>query len=385
MKLLILLICIAFVACNVFQHKLNFVESKRRKLVRLGQWASYKKMQSQLRMAAKHQVLANVPQSTYYDDYEYIANATLGTPPQQFALVLDTGTSNFWVSDNSCTPCSKKHVFDSSKSSTYKTANKMFSVTYSSGLVSGIIGQDAFSFSADQKIVVPNVHFGQAQHISQDFEYDQAADGMLGLSFPNQAIVGIDSPLNVAIKTSLFDAPLFTIYLQQQHLGQNGVVTYGAVDTMNCGKAVGYTKLSSPSFWQFKLDSITTGTGGGSQQKSEAISDTLTSMIGGPRAIVSSIAQQLGAVYDELQDIYKIRCDAKIPDTIFVIGGIKYRLGANTIIDNFEDEVCTLNLFGFDFSGGGATWVLGTPFIKSYCHVYNFHSKTIGFAAPRVN
>ncbi|EPB74054.1 hypothetical protein ANCCEY_06841 [Ancylostoma ceylanicum] len=37
-----------------------------------------------------------------YYDLEYLGNVTIGTPDQTFQMVLDTGSSNFWIPDYTC-------------------------------------------------------------------------------------------------------------------------------------------------------------------------------------------------------------------------------------------------------------------------------------------
>lgn len=56
-----------------------------------------------------------------YMNAQYFIQASVGTPPQEFTVVPDTGSSNLWLYSSKChaIPCFYHPKFDASKSSTY--------------------------------------------------------------------------------------------------------------------------------------------------------------------------------------------------------------------------------------------------------------------------
>ena len=71
--------------------------------------------------------------------------------PQTMNVVLDTGSSDLWVADDSCTNCDKSTpVFQSGKSSTVefsKSSSSRVQLTYGSGQVSGDLARDTVSMA----------------------------------------------------------------------------------------------------------------------------------------------------------------------------------------------------------------------------------------------
>lgn len=122
----------------------------------------------------------------------YVVNIQIGTPPQTFQVVPDTGSSNLWVPDKicanlpcdpicaqaaqlgvctwyckpSCCPqsskkisksdansCDGKNLFDSNASSTYKADGMQFSIQYGTGSSNGILGQDTVTVSSKRRSI----------------------------------------------------------------------------------------------------------------------------------------------------------------------------------------------------------------------------------------
>jgi len=165
---------------------------------------------------------------------------------------------------------------------------------------------------------------------------------------------------------------------------RGGVFTYGGEDPTNCDANVVYQPLTSATYWQFRMAGIASGTYTGTTGW-DVISDTGTSFIGGPAAPVRSLAMAVGATYDNFNQIYVMRCNLNPPDVVVTIGTSQYTIKPpNYIVDvGFGNGDCAFAIFPFDSTGFGIQWILGDPFIRPYCNIYDIGQRRIGFAPSK--
>jgi len=112
-------------------------------------------------------------------DTSYAAEVSIGTPAQSQLLALDTGSSDLWVIDSSCTAsfCSGLPSFDSSASSTFTSSGAPFAEQYGSGNVSGTLAKDTVSL-------------GGFTHAGQTLTVIENGSGNL-LSAPQSGLLGL--------------------------------------------------------------------------------------------------------------------------------------------------------------------------------------------------
>ncbi|EPB71714.1 eukaryotic aspartyl protease [Ancylostoma ceylanicum] len=276
MRILIIYTLFGLSIAAVIKQPLRWHKSKKIEMIERGVYGAYLRHRNALRASITESVAHRVLD---YSDYEYVGNITIGTPGQPFVVVLDTGSANLWVPATNCdSSCHGKHLF-TNESKTLVGSNTKWRINYGEGSARGVLGTDVVR---------------------------DPADGILGLAFTELAVADAVPPLINAINKGLLDEPIFTVWLARrgpQDGVPGGVFTYGGLDKDNCGDVIAYEPLTTATYFQFKLKAI--GVGKSKTRKPyQAISDTGTSFIGGPRAETDRLAKAIGAKVPYFLSIY---------------------------------------------------------------------------------
>jgi len=321
-----------------------------------------------------------------YSNAQYYGTISIGTPPQSFQVIFDTGSSNLWVPKVGCKHCGipfigKKEKYDHQTSSTYMEDGADFEIRYGSGSVSGFFSKDSVTVADD--IVIEGQRFGEIQDAGGlGLAYSLGKfDGILGLGFSSISIDGATTVFENALKQNKLDQPIFSFYLGDNAPGE---LTFGGYDASKFEGDLNFVHLDAATYWQITLDKVAAGDfEKESTDKITAIVDSGTSLLTGPKADVAKIAAAVGATPNIVGE-YTIDCEKldDIPDVVFTIGGIEYTIpGKKTVIQ--VQQTCLFAFMGLDFPAPGPQWILGDVFMREYYTVFNYNDKTIGFAKAK--
>ena len=316
-----------------------------------------------------------------YANAQYFGSITMGSPPQSFTVIFDTGSSNLWVPKVGCTHCGypffgKKHKYDHATSESYKEDGAAFEIMYGSGSVSGYWSKEEVTIADD--IAIDNQRFAEisdAGGLGLAYSFGKF-DGILGLGFTSISIDNTPTVFENAIRQNKVDQPVFAFYLGDNGPGE---LTFGGYDPSKFEGELEFVKLDAATYWQIAMDAVTAGSYN-QKGKITAIVDSGTSLLVGPKSEVAKLANAMGATPNMMGE-YTIDCHLvnDLHDLVFTIGGKDYTIPGKAAVIQAQGT-CLFAVMGMDFPEGGPQWILGDVFMREYYTVFNYVDETIGFA-----
>jgi len=317
-----------------------------------------------------------------YSNAQYYGTVQIGTPPQEFTVIFDTGSSNLWVPQVNCKNCGYwfinggKKKYDEAKSSTFKKDGSNFHIQYGSGDVQGVFAMDSVTLAQD--IQINGQKFAEVQDaggLGVGYIMGQF-DGILGLGFEGLSLGNAATVFKNAIDQGVVAQQMFAF-----DLGNNsdGELTFGGYDDSKFTGEITWVKLSEPKYWQIDIDNISAGSF--SSGKTNGIVDSGTSLITGPSAEIMKIATSVGAM-PNLMGQYTIDCAkvSTLPDLEFNINGKAWPVpGKDLVIQS--GGTCLFAMMGMDIPSG-PQWILGDVFMRQYYTIFDYGGQRVGFATP---
>ncbi|NXL24799.1 PEPA protein, partial [Setophaga kirtlandii] len=375
MKLLLLLALVGLAQGLVTRVPLRKMKSLRQRLREQGLLESYLE-QHPYNLAAKYfPGIAVEPLENYMDD-EYFGTISIGTPPQEFTVVFDTGSSNLWVPSVFCSSpaCRNHNRFNPAESSTFLSTNDTLFIAYGTGSMTGVLGYDTVDVAG---INVRNQIFGLAETEPGDFFYYTPFDGILGLAFPSIASSGATPVFDNMMMENLVDRNLFSVYLSRDDQG-GSFVLFGAIDPYYTTRGISWIPLSAETYWQISMESVSVGrTPVACSSGCQAIVDTGTTLLAVPIRAFRTLMRRLGA-----SSSGEISCEAirSLPSLIFHINGKEFPVPPRAYVLR-SNGYCSLGLQGMDVpTEEGELWILGDVFIREYYVIFDRANNKVGLS-----
>ncbi|XGW31781.1 hypothetical protein V3C99_010166 [Haemonchus contortus] len=319
-----------------------------------------------------------------YMNNQYYGTIQIGTLPQTFKVLFDTGSSNLWIPCWDCPQsdkaCQNHDKFYCDQSSTCNHTDQPISIHYGTGSMQGHVDHDIVCFGTDEKYCTDSSQgFGCAtKEPGNTFVY-APFDGILGMAWDSIAKDSIPQPLDqIYANKNLCPEALVAFYLNRD-LQQNvigGELTLCGMDKSQYKDPIVWEKLTSETYWQIRLSDVALNGTSITFGPTSAIVDSGTSLIAGPPSVIQTIQQKIGADENGGIDCNTI---PQLPQIAFIINGTEMILNGYNYVIQYNDGSCTSGFQEIDIPGG-PSWILGDVFIGAFYSVFDHGNKRVGFA-----
>lgn len=321
----------------------------------------------------------NLPLSNYMNA-QYYADISIGTPPQDFKVILDTGSSNLWVPSSECgsLACFLHSKYDHSESSSYKENGTDFSIRYGSGSLEGYISQDTLTIG---DLTIPKQDFAEAtSEPGLAFAFGKF-DGILGLAYDTISVDKVVPPFYNAIDKGLVDDAQFAFYLNDKDTDKSGEITFGGYDESKIKGNITWLPIRRKAYWEVKFNGIGLGEEFAELENHGAAIDTGTSLITLPSGLAEIINSEIGAKKG-WSGQYSLDCDsrANLPDMTFNFNGYNFTINPYEYTLEVSGS-CISAITPMDFPEPvGPMAIIGDAFLRKYYSIYDVENNAVGLA-----
>lgn len=321
---------------------------------------------------------------------EYFGTVSIGSPPQDFCVIFDTGSGNLFVpsmqcDDKSCTNHKRFNLSLSSSAVDIAFTEKpdeavgddgdrdVVNLAYGTGQVSGVIVKDTVCVGR----ICAQANFVSATEESDEPFNRAINDGILGLGLPQLSENERFNIFGAMIREKRLKANIFSVFLGASD-DEESEITFGDFKAEHMVGEIFWAPITKQGYWQVGLDDVTIRN---EKQKlctakCQAIVDTGTSLLAGPSDIMNALIDRLNVASD---------CSNydTLPSLGFAVAGSILNLQPEDYVDRSGGE-CSVSLMTQDTPPpDGPLFIFGDPLLRKYYTVFDSEKLRVGFALAR--
>lgn len=309
----------------------------------------------------------------------YWGSMTIGTPPQPFKVIFDTGSGNLIIPSSDCSVpgCAphRKYAHESSTTSAAVTNEKgegSSEITFGTGQIEGGFFRDKMCIG-DSLCVEAN--FIAAEKETTEPFQEIPFDGIMGLGFKDLSMgKGFNMIDELTSKNALPNGQI-SFYLTD---GGDSEVTFGGFRPEHLASDIVWAPVEVQSWWQVAMKDITFDNKpqGLCDGHCRVAVDTGTSMLAGPSDLVDKLSSMVNAKSD---------CSNfdSLPKLGFQLGDHVLNLMPDDYMDRSDSE-CSFSLMALDVPPPkGPLFIFGDPFLRRFLTIFdngNEGGPRVGFA-----
>ncbi|KAJ7741276.1 acid protease [Mycena metata] len=325
----------------------------------------------------------------------YLAAVGVGSPATNYQLLIDTGSSNTWVS-------AVDKPFQ--QTSTCQDTRKTFNISYGKGTCNGNEYMDRVTLSPG--LVIDQQLIGVATEAT-DMD---GMDGILGIG-PQDLTKGtmgssdesIPTVTDNLVKQKTISSACIGICYEPTTTDEpaNGCLSFGGADNSKYSFAFRYTgdmsytpiTKTSPASNYWGIEQCISYDGQEIMAKCAGISDTGTTLCMLPSSVFKAYQKKTGAVLDNATGLLTVTEDQynSMKSMIFTIGDVDFELTANGQIwprsmnqtlgaDPSKIYLIFADMGDVNVGSDGLCFINGFTFLQRFYSVYDTDKEQVGFA-----
>ncbi|KAF9226073.1 Asp-domain-containing protein [Gyrodon lividus] len=307
---------------------------------------------------------------------------SIGTPPRNFVVEFDTGSSDLVLPGVDCDDSCDGHIrYDPALSLTSVNLGQFFNIEYADG--DSAFGQQHTDNechdcrthgTCDGRYNAIGQTLNVASHYSAGLQLERfPPDGLMGMGFQSLAEYHQSPVFQTFVAQGRTDEPVFAFSFTAQrpelYLG-------GTNPDMYTGNFA-YAQVIQQGYWEVNMDSIV----GNSQtllSNVACIIDTGSNLIQGPPEDVEVLYAAIGGILAHGDTFYIFPCDA-VPNVSFVFGGTSFPISTETFNAGhspYDPSYCVGAIIASDVPH----WIVGIAFLNNVYTAFDVANLRVGFA-----